>query len=194
MTLPEVLHQVVSVLSDESVPYMVTGSFAAAYYAHPRATQDIDLVVEATGVQLLRVATRLREAGFYVSDEAIREAVEQESQFNAIDVETGWKVDFIVRKSRPFSVSEFGRRTEAEIFGLDLSLASPEDLVIAKLEWAQLGGSELQLRDVQRIVETLGDDLDRSYVERWVAELGLGELWRRVTESTDPELGDSSSA
>lgn len=76
MTLPEVLRRVVSILNEESVAYMVTGSFATAYYAHPRATQDIDLVVEASEDALERVAARLKEAGYYVSPEAVREAVE----------------------------------------------------------------------------------------------------------------------
>lgn len=181
MTLPEVLRQVVEILSDETIPYMVTGSFAAAYYAHPRATQDVDLVVEATEAQLLRVATRLKQRDFYVSEDAVREAVDHESQFNAIDLKTGWKIDFIVRKSRPFSVTEFDRRNRAEVFGLELSLASPEDLIIAKLEWAKLGGSEIQLRDAQKIVEVRGDELDRAYISRWVSELGLTDLWNRIT-------------
>jgi hypothetical protein len=60
-------------------------------------------------------------------------------------------------------------------------VASPEDTVISKLEWAQQGGgSELQLRDAAGILQLRGDQLDRSYIERWVAELGLGELWLRV--------------
>ncbi len=180
MTFPEVLRRVVSILSEESVAYMVTGSFATAYYAYPRATQDIDLVVEPSKDALERVAARLEDAGFYTSPEAVREALEHEGQFNAIDPDTGWKIDFIVRKSRPFSIAEFNRRRRAEVLGLELSLATAEDLVIAKLEWAKLGGSETQLRDVQNILGTHWDALDRSYLDRWITELGLGDLWERV--------------
>lgn len=194
MTLPDVLRRVVSILHEESVAYMVTGSFATAYYAHPRATQDIDLVVEASEDALERVAARLKEAGFYVSQEAVREAVERESQFNAIEPDTGWKIDFIVRKSRPFSIAEFSRRRRAEVLGLELSLATAEDLVIAKLEWAKLGGSEIQLRDVQKIIQLRWDELDRSYLKQWITELGLGQLWDRVTEAIDFDPGDSLSS
>lgn len=194
MTLLDVLQRVVSILSEESVPYMVTGSFATAYYAHPRATQDIDLVVEASENALERVAARLKEVGYYVSPEAVREAVEHEGQFNAIEPETGWKIDFIVRKSRPFSIQEFDRRTRVEVLGLELPLATAEDLVIAKLEWAKLGGSEIQLRDVQKIVRTRWEELDRSYLNHWIGELGLGDLWDHVTETIGSGPGDSSSA
>lgn len=192
MTLPDVLRRVVSILNEESVAYMVTGSFATAFYAHPRATQDIDLVVEPAEDALERVAARLKEAGFYVSPEAVREAVEHVGQFNAIEPDTGWKIDFIVRKSRPFSIAEFSRRTRAEVLGLELSLATAEDLVIAKLEWAKLGGSEIQLRDVQKILRTRWSELDRPYLKQWIAELGLDDLWNRVTEAIDFDPGDSA--
>lgn len=192
MTLPDVLRRVVSILNEESVAYMVTGSFATAFYAHPRATQNIDLVVEPAEDALERVAARLKEAGFYVSPEAVREAVEHVGQFNAIEPDTGWKIDFIVRKSRPFSIAEFSRRTRAEVLGLELSLATAEDLVIAKLEWAKLGGSEIQLRDVQKILRTRWSELDRPYLKQWIAELGLDDLWNRVTEAIDFDPGDSA--
>ena len=94
---------------------------------------------------------------------------------------TAWKADLIVRKARPFSVQEMGRRTEAELLGAQVFVASAEDTLIAKLEWAGLGGgSELQLRDASGIVQLRAGDLDRVYVERWIKELGLEDLWRRV--------------
>lgn len=187
MALPAVLRLVVKSLDEGSIPHMLTGSVAAAYYAEPRATRDIDLVVEASHAQLAEVGRQLSEFGLYVSQEAIAEAVQHEGQFNVIDPETGWKVDLILRKSRPFSVAEFGRRRSATVLGLDVSLATPEDLVIAKLEWAKRGGSELQLRDVASVLEAHGQHLDREYVKRWVEDLELEEQWARVLgEVQDP--------
>ncbi len=161
---------------------MLTGSLAAAYYATPRATQDIDVVVEASLGQLSDLVQKLTDAGLYVSVEAAHEASRLEGQFNAIDPETGWKVYFIIRKDRPFSSSEFERRRTASVLGLDLSLASAEDLITAKLEWAKKGGSELQLRDVQAILRSQLERLDRMYIEHWVHELGLAELWKRAQQ------------
>jgi hypothetical protein len=70
---------------------------------------------------------------------AALEALRIESQFNVLDLTTGWKIDLIVRKSRPFSRTEFDRRITAEIEGLRIPIASAEDIVLAKLEWAKLG-------------------------------------------------------
>lgn len=173
---------------------MLTGSLAAAFYAKPRATQDIDVVIEASLGQLADLVQQLTDAGLYVSIEAAREASRHEGQFNAIDPETGWKADFIIRKDRPFSVSEFARRRTAIVFGLELSLASAEDLIIAKLEWAQKGESELQLRDVQAILRSQLERLDRAYIERWVHELDLSELWQRVWQTVERESDRPSSA
>jgi hypothetical protein len=72
------------------------------------------------------------------------------------------------------------RRVTGELFGTQVFVASPEDTLISKLEWAKAGGGELQLRDVAGILEIHGEHLDRGYVEHWVAELGLGDLWSRL--------------
>jgi hypothetical protein len=96
---------------------------------------------------------------------------------------TAWKADLIVRRLRPFSVEELKRRTEGELLGTRVSVASAEDTLIAKLEWAkQSSGSELQLRDASGIWQLRRSDLDALYIDRWVEELGLSELWHRVRD------------
>jgi hypothetical protein len=75
--------------------------------------------------------------------------------FNVIDHASGWKIDFIVRKNRAFSRDEFGRRMKLALLDVPVFVASPEDTIVAKLEWSkQSGGSERQRRDVAGIVAT----------------------------------------
>ena len=193
MTLSAILQRIVAILDEASIPYMLTGSLAAAFYATPRATQDIDLVLEISPEQAGMLTAQLQSAGLYVSSDAAQEAIRLEGQFNAIDPDTGWKVDFIVRKSRAFSVKEFGRRQSQNVLGMDLFLVSPEDLIIAKLEWARKGQSELQLKDVQGILRNSESDLNRTYVEHWIGELGLTEIWKTALEALDSEPGNSTS-
>jgi len=164
---------------------MLTGSLAGSYHGAPRATQDIDLVVEGSTAGLLRLAESLRRAGLYVSDEAVKEARETHGMFNAIDASTGWKVDFIIRKDRAFSRVEFESRQEIEFQGLRLNLACAEDMVVAKLEWARLGESERQLRDVAKILSVQGEDLDLPRIETWITELGLAEEWAKARQLAD---------
>jgi hypothetical protein len=110
VTLQAFLQLVISELEAVGLPFMLTGSLAASYHGAPRETQDVDPVVEPDEASLLKLANRLRAADLYVGDEAIREAVAARGQFNAIDPSTGWKADFVIRKSRPFSSQEFERR------------------------------------------------------------------------------------
>jgi hypothetical protein len=177
LTLAEFLQRVISILEEAEISYMLTGSLAAAYYAVPRATQDIDLVVEVSPEQLRHLTDLISSAGFYVSLAAAKEAADQEGQFNAIDPQSGWKVDFIIRKSRAFSRSEFERRIPTTALGLDLTMVTREDLVVAKIEWAKKGASDLQIRDVRAILGSAGPEFDWDYVDRWVSELGLEEQW-----------------
>jgi hypothetical protein len=191
LTLANLLQRVISVLEEAGVPYMLTGSLAAAYYAVPRATQDIHLVVEVSPEQLRHLTDLISSAGFYVSLAAAKEASAQEGQFNAIDPQSGWKVDFIIRKSRAFSQSEFERRVRTTALGLDLTMVTKEDIVVAKLEWAKKGESELQIRDVRAILGSAGPEFDWDYVGRWVSELGLEEQWGPLKSSVMDRRGTS---
>ena len=184
MNLGIFLRRVVEILDQAQVPYMLTGSLAAAYYATPRATQDIDVVVDPDEVGLQRVVDGFSNAGYYVDREVALEALEARGQFNAIDPASGWKVDLVIRKERPFSETEFERRRNASLLGVQVSLASLEDILLAKLEWAQLADSALQRRDVLQLLERSSDRLDLDYLEHWVHELDLEAEWKRLRQES----------
>ncbi len=175
-----VLEVAVRELAAAGVPYMLTGSFAAAYHGTPRATQDIDLVIHPTRSQLRTLVGRFPPARYYVDESAALEALDNAGQFNVIDTETGWKIDFIIRRARPFSRGEFERRQEVDLDGVPLFVVTAEDLLIAKLEWARMGGSSRQIEDVAGILRVRADQLDLPYVERWVGELELSQEWGRA--------------
>lgn len=139
MSLSELLQRIVQILDEDRIPYMLTGSLAAAYYPTPRATRDIDIVFGTDQGGIDRLVKRLREAALYdVDRRAALEALRSRTQFIAIAPTTAWKIDFFVRKERPFSKTECERRESASILGIEASLASLEDVLIAKLEWSSL--------------------------------------------------------
>jgi predicted nucleotidyltransferase len=105
--------------------------------------------------------------------------------FNVVDTATGWKVDLIVRKSRPFSHAEFARRRPIDADGLSLHVASLEDLIVAKLEWAKLGGSARQLEDVATMVRVAGTAIAHDYLNHWIDALELHAQWRVIREGQD---------
>ena len=105
--------------------------------------------------------------------------------FNVMDHVTGLKIDFIFLKSREFSQEEFGRRKKAIVWGVPLYIATSEDIVISKLEWAKLGESSRQIEDAAGILKVRGKELDLPYIEKWVAELGLTAQWSQARRLAD---------
>ena len=177
MTAPEVFRRIVDALDRAEIPYMLTGSFASSYHGVPRATQDIDIVVAPSPDQLRSFLRSLPESEYYVDLNAALDALARESQFNVVDITTGWKVDLIIRKSRSFSRAEFDRRLAVHLQGLRLYVATAEDVVLAKLEWSKTSGSQRQIEDAAGILRIRKDELDRKYIENWVRELSLETEW-----------------
>jgi hypothetical protein len=180
VSVTEVLRRVIPALDAAEIPYMISGSIAATIHGVQRSTYDVDIVIDPSKESLERFVASLDPNVFYGDMDAARDAFRRRSQFNLIDMATNWKVDLIIRKHRPFSVEELRRRARATYHDVELHVATPEDSILSKLEWAKAGESERQLRDVREIVKLQGDRLDRVYVEHWVRELGLEELWQRV--------------
>jgi hypothetical protein len=174
------LARLIEALNRARVPHMLAGSFASSLHGSPRATQDIDLIIDPTFESLERLLAVLGGDGAYLDPEVARDEFRRRGQFNVIDLKTGWKADLIFRKARPFSLSELARRAPSIVLGVQVFAASAEDTVLAKLEWAKLGESERQLRDVRGILDVKGSSLDRGYIEGWLDELGVRELWDRV--------------
>jgi hypothetical protein len=177
MSVSDVFQRITSALDQAGVAYMLSGSFASAYYGSPRATQDIDLVIEATLAQLRAFVQLLPIEEYYADLDAALDAHKHESLFNVIDLASGWKIDLIIRKSRDFSAEEFRRRQLVKLEGLPLFVASAEDVVVSKLEWSKLASSQRHIEDVAGVLRMRWESLDRSYIEKWVLELGLGSQW-----------------
>lgn len=173
------LSRLASLLRDAGIPYMLTGSFASTYHGTPRTTQDLDLVIEVDDASLRALLDSLPEEQYYVAEEAALQALRRRGQFNVIDLASGWKADLILRKDREFSREEFGRREYGVILGTSVAIATAEDTILAKLEWASKGRSERQLRDVAGIL-SMTTELDDAYIEAWVERLGIREYWERA--------------
>jgi hypothetical protein len=178
--LHSLLTDVVGLLASIGIPHMVVGSFASMIHGEPRTTQDLDIVLDPSHEQLEQLLQRLPSERYYVDPDVARDARKRRSMFNVIDMTTGWKVDLIVRKARPFSVEELRRRIKATIRGIPVEAATAEDTIVAKLEWSKAGSSERQLEDVAGILRVRGPELDLAYIERWVDELELREQWDRA--------------
>jgi hypothetical protein len=177
VTAAETLQRFIAALERAAIPYMLTGSYASSFHSIPRATRDLDFVISPTREQVLALVAALPKDEFYVDRQAALEALNSHGQFNAIDITTGWKADFIIRKPGAFSESEFNRRYRVLLDGVELSVATAEDVLVSKLKWARLGGSDRQIEDAATILRVRGNQLDLLYVSKWVQELALDQQW-----------------
>ena len=167
-------------LEEAGIPYMVVGSFAGMVHGEPRTTYDLDIVIDPSPAALDTLLAAFDPKQVYVDVDVARDALRRRSMFNLVDMSSGWKIDFVIRKDRQFSVEELARRVQAQIIEVDVAVATAEDTIISKLEWAKLSESERQLTDVAGILGVRGADLDVAYIERWVEALDLAAQWQRA--------------
>ena len=176
----EVLKIVAERLEKAGINYMVSGSVAANYYTIPRMTRDIDVVIELEQGDV-EAFVGLFESDFYLSREVIKNEVSRRGMFNLIHNRHVIKIDFIIRKSSAYQQSAFSRRKQVLIEQCPVWFVTAEDLVVSKLLWAKDSHSEIQLKDVANLMQTV-DNLDLKYVDGWVRELDLEQIYSEATE------------
>lgn len=177
----ELLKRVIEVLRLLDVRYMLVGSYASGAWGEPRFTYDIDIVVSLAPEQVGAFIAAFPEADFYVSEDAIRQAIAAHGQFNLIHSVSGHKVDFMIEPSSAWGRQQLTRRRLVELdAGLSTYVGAPEDIILSKMLYYQEGGSEKHLRDITGILKVSGDQVDRAYVARWAAELGVMDIWQAI--------------
>jgi hypothetical protein len=184
MTPEDALKLLLSKLDECGIPYMITGSFASNIHGLPRTTQDVDVVIEVERRTLERFLESLGSA-FYRNSEAAMDALAKQRMFNVVHLETGFKVDLIIRKSRPFSRTEFSRRQPTFYLGATRWFATAEDTILAKLEWSRMAGSERQFNDALNVAKVQRDNLDRIYLEKWARELDIPDLLEKLFQEME---------
>jgi hypothetical protein len=172
----DVLRDVSQRLESGGVAFMLTGSMAMNFYAQPRMTRDIDLVLKVTSNQT-DLLVSLFEAEYYVDRLAIAKAIAQRSVFNLIHNETIIKFDCIVLKNQEYRQEEFARRQRITLGDFQTWIVTREDLILSKLYWARDSKSELQLRDVRNL---LSSDCDMPYLFSRAETLGVKSLLEEI--------------
>ena len=167
----DVLRDVSQRLERQGIEFMLTGSVAMNYYAQPRMTRDIDLVVALNETQT-EGFVRLFESDYYLDKKHVADSIFRRGMFNLIHNETVIKVDFVVLRSDPYRQQEFARRMKITLGDFQTWIVSREDLILSKLLWAKDSKSEMQWRDVRNL---LSPECDMTYLRSRAEFLGVVE-------------------
>jgi hypothetical protein len=194
----EVLYAVITELEAHRISYMVVGSFATGRWGRPRATHDVDLVIEIPHEQATEFAATLAkslEGQFFADTESMVRAVYRHSMFNLIHYESSFKADVWILKNDEYEQVAFVRRVRKRFFGengFDAFVASPEDTILSKLLWYQQTTWERDFLDALGVYEVQAPELDQAYLGEWAAPLGLAALLERIRREAAPATPPTS--
>ena len=179
MEQADLLRKIAETFDKLRIRYVIVGSTASSLYGEGRNTNDIDVVIELTPEKIDSFCTQFPESEYYLSRPAVESAVRKRFQFNIIHPGSGFKVDCFVAGSGEFDQAQLGRgvRIPRPDEGYDLSVASPEDVIIKKLDYFRLGESEKHVRDILAMLKISGQQIDRRYIADWAQKLGLTAIW-----------------
>ena len=188
MTPGELLpHELMQIFADffeeHQINYRVVGSIASMVYGEPRFTNDIDIVVDLPMSKVSDLFAAFTGPEYYFSEQAARDAILHKFQFNIIHPASGLKVDFFLPPDTDFARLEMGRGKRITSDGeYSVWFGSPEGVILNKLTYYQLGGSEKHLRDITGMLKLLRENLDYSYINAWAIKLGVNEEWQMILQ------------
>jgi len=191
----EAFVRILEVLDLLEIEYLVGGSLASSAHGIPRATRDVDFIVQLHANHVDEFA-RLLGTDFYVDGQTIRDALALGRSFNVIHFATSYKFDFFPAGTDPFKRTELQRRMFVESAPLggepvEWAVATAEDTILSKLSWFRAGGetSERQWNDLRGVLRMSGSHLDRDYLAAWAPRLGVADLWQRLLSELPSSCG-----
>lgn len=189
MKIPDIIEvtlKVVRIFEKLDIAYHIGGSLASSAFGIARSTLDVDIVADIKLEKAHDLSESLSQE-FYVDSEMILNAIQKESSFNLIHLETLFKVAVFPLTNHPFDRQAFSRRlqkTISEDASRQLFFATPEDIVLHKLTWYNAGeeASDRQWNDVLGVLKVQGDQLDMDYLKHWAKELSVFELLEKAID------------
>ena len=184
----ELLQVIADFFESHQIVYRVVGSMASIAYGENRFTNDIDIVADLRSRHVDSLCDFFPPPDYFIARHAVEDAIRKRFQFNIIHVTSGLKIDVMLPKATEYAALEQSRaRRLSDPDGLSAWFAAPEDVILNKLIFFQLGGIEKHLRDIAGIIKVKQDELDLDYIHVWSEKLNVASEWglvkQRIAES-----------
>lgn len=178
----ELLKVITSFLTKFEIPYMITGAWSVIYYGRPRASHDIDFVVELTSKDATRILKALKTLSteFSYQQSSVENALEKKGMFQILYLPTYLKLDFWILRHEPFDETRFNRRKKIPLLGQKMVIASPEDTILQKLRWYKEARIEKHIVDAAFVYQIQKKNLDKNYLSRWAKLLSINLFLRQL--------------
>jgi hypothetical protein len=170
----------IAAFEDLEIKYLIGGSVASSVFGRPRATNDIDILAALHANRVPELARRLANE-FVAFEDEILSALRAGRSFNLIHRRTTSKFD-VFPAMTAFEREQLKRAARVAITflgdTLHVPVASPEDILLAKLKWFRDGGetSDRQWSDIRGVADMQAGKLDVGYLNKWAHELGVEHL------------------
>lgn len=175
----DVALRVAAALEAVGSAYFVGGSLASSLQGEPRATNDVDIVVEMMAHRVPAFAKALGD-DFEVDEEMLRDALRRGGCANIFYLPMVTKVNLFAVGGTPYDEVEFARRRRVAVraSGDSLYVKAPEDTVLRKLLWYREGGmvSSKQWRNLVEVLRVSGGEIDERHLSGWAIRLGIDDL------------------
>jgi hypothetical protein len=170
----------ISRLNKLQIKYVFTGAFALAYYGFPRASADVDIIIERNKSKLLKLVKALQISNYDVSENDVSNAVEKCEHFAVFHKRRMFPYfDFKVACTRD-ELNAISDRKIVSFHGVKCRIVSAEDLVVKKLEWGDL-------KDVEAILVRYGDKLDMKKLSTMAKTKNVDEKLQNMIRVADKE-------
>ncbi len=179
----EFADSMIQTLEALNITYAIGGSFASIAYGEARTTADIDISVHLSIADARQLEKAIQKLGYYISLDAIHDAIANKTAFNVIDGESGYKADLFIMESTPLAKSILARRRRVaydSTTNASAILYSPEDVIVYKLKYYVQGQSQKHLRDIAAMLVVQGNQLDYDYIARWANEIAALDAWNQL--------------
>lgn len=181
MEQSDLLAYALSALTRHGIAHMLVGSMASSVYGEGRSTLDIDIVVDLSAEHVPVLAAEFPAPEYYRSVATMQSEIDRGGQFNVIHVPSGNKIDFMVARRDAWGREQLSRRREEFVLPNQPGfVAAPEDVILAKMIYYKVGEHEKHLRDIASMLRISKDVIDVDYIERWVPQLEVDEVWHAI--------------